>query len=191
MSFPHLDIRQTFIRMGFDIQRPSYTFEPANSNVEIEQKPAEMILNPIPSRLTIDQSQCWADMDLKSAFQRISEAASDGQQAALEYVGKTAEDGARMAAIETGENVFQNLAREAHVAPQHSFQFGNIPGNFSLHMQFTPGELNMDWQLGGAHINVQTTPAHQRYEMGNISYYIQQKNQLQIDVVGSQLNVGM
>jgi hypothetical protein len=188
MNFPRLQITQTNIKMALDVQRPTYLFEPSHTHLLLEQKPAEMLLNPTPSKLTIDQRQCWADMDLKHIFQRITEAAEDGKQEALEYIARVTAEGEQMGAIENKGNVIRQIAATKRMLPEYHFTYGNIPGNFSLKMTFTPGELNMDWKIGGTSVDVQTVPFQHHYEKGRISYTIQQKNELHFHVAGENVN---
>ncbi|WP_047153544.1 DUF6470 family protein [Aneurinibacillus tyrosinisolvens] len=190
MNLPRVELQQSWMKMDWDIQEPSYTFEPAHSQVNIEQKPAEMFINRTPSQLTIDQTQCWADMDLKPISRRIAEAAADGERSVLKYIERVGAEGEQLGAIENRGNVVTSIARSKKLFPDYQFAYRNIPGNFSLRIGFTPSELNMDWQLNGTQIDVQSTPSHHDYERGKISYYIKQKNQLQVNIVGGNVNVG-
>lgn len=185
MSWPRLEMHQQGLKIDWNVLRPSYTFQPGKAEVQISQTPAKMTLNPTPSRLSIDQSECWADMDLKHISRRIAEEAADGKRAVLEYIGKTAEEGTQLRSIEHKGDVLRNLAMQARIMPEYNIQYSNVPENFSLRIDVLPGELNMDWQRGGVNVDVKTIPYSQNYEMGKIDYYVKQKNELTIDVVGS------
>ncbi|WCN38134.1 DUF6470 family protein [Aneurinibacillus uraniidurans] len=188
MNLPQIQIDQTFYKLGWDVQRPSYSFEPGKTELSIEQKPAEMILHRTPPSVQIDQSECWADMDLKHIFRRTREFAQDGKDQWLKYIEKVTRDGEAMGAIENSGNVIRSLAKEKKLLPVHDFTFRNIPGNLSLHMQGIPGELGMDWQVNGTTIAVNQTPFRHYYDKGSISYYTQQKNQLHFQVRGGTID---
>ncbi|MBN6186960.1 hypothetical protein JQN58_08190 [Aneurinibacillus sp. BA2021] len=189
MNMPRLDIQQTFAKLDWEIQDPSYTFEPGRAELSIHQQPAEMVLHRTPSRLTIDQSQCWADMDMKHIFRRNSEYAAAGQQQALAYIEKVTLEGEQLGAIEQGGNTIRGLAMDHRFLPEHRFTYGNVPGNFSLRMDFTPGELGMEWNTGGTTVDVHTTPFQHRYEKGKITYRMQKKNELHFQMVGGRVNL--
>jgi hypothetical protein len=189
MNLPRFDISQTFYKLGWDVQRPSYSFEPGRVSVIVEQKPAEMILNPTHPRVEIDQTECWADMDLKHIFRRNAEFAAEGKHQALQYIAEVTAEGEQMGAIENKGNVIASIAKNKKFLPEHQFAYGNVPGNFSLRMQGIPGELNMEWREGGVTIDVNQVPFQHNYEMGKITYYTQQKNQLNINVVGGTIDI--
>ncbi len=189
MNMPRLEINQTFAKIDWDVQSPRYSFEPGQAKVLIEQTPAEMNVQYVPPRLTIDQSECWADMDIKHIFRRNEEAAVDAKRQVLNYIEKTVLEGAQLGAIENGGNVIRNLAMGHHLLPQHSFQYGNVPRNFSLRIECIPGEMRMDWKIGGTTINVQDRPFQHNYERGRISYTLQKKNELHFESIGGNLNI--
>ncbi|WP_027416153.1 DUF6470 family protein [Aneurinibacillus terranovensis] len=188
MNLPHIQLAQSFTKIGWDVQRPTYTFEPAHTQLHIEQKPAEMILHRTQPVVQIDQSQCRADMDLKSTAQQNAEFAAYGRKSVLEYIARVTAEGEQMGAIENKGNVIADIAKGKKFMTDHQFGYGNVPGNLSLHMNGIPGELNIEWKLGGTSIDVQQTPFHQRYEKGKIDYYIQQKNRLNIQVSGDNVD---
>jgi len=189
VNFPQLEVNQTFSRLGWDTQRPSYTFEPGNTTITMQPQKAEMQTNRIPPQLTIDQSQCWADMDLKHIFQRIAEAAADGKQEALQYMARLTAEGEQLGAIESQGNPIASIAKSKVISPQHRFQYGNVPGNFSLKISFTPGELQTEWTPAKMNMDVQQTPFHHQYEKGKISYYMQKKSEFHFQMIGGNVNV--
>lgn len=190
MNMAKLEIQQSHIRLDWDVQRPTYSFEPGHAEVEITQQPAEMILNRTPIKLTIDQTQCWADMDLKHISQRIAEAAADGKQSILAYIERVTLEGEQLGAIENTGNTIRQIAANNAYPKSPQFKYGNVPGNFSLRFAFTPGELNMDWKIGGATIDVRSVPFHHSYEKGSITYSIPQRNEMHFQVVGGKLDIG-
>lgn len=188
MSVGQINITQTFARLEWETLPPTYTFEPAHTTITIDKQPVELILNRTPPMLRIDQSQCWADMDLKNVFQRIAEAAEDGKQQVLKYIEKATLDGEQLGAIGNPGNVIYNQALGHKLIPKQSLQYGNVPENFSLRYECIPGELNIDWKPGEIKIDVQTVPFKHSYEKGKILYAMQRKNELYFEVAGGSLN---
>ena len=188
MNVLRLEIQQKNAKLAWDVQQPVYRFEPSRTRLKLEQKPPEMVLHPTPSKLTIDQRQCWADMELKHVFQCIAEAAADGKREALAYIARVTEEGEQLGAIENKGNVIRQLAASKRTLPQHRFAYGNVPGNFSLKISFTPGQLNMDWKISGTSVDVQTTPFRHHYEKGRIFYTMQQKNELHFQITGGHVD---
>ncbi|WCK54198.1 DUF6470 family protein [Aneurinibacillus sp. Ricciae_BoGa-3] len=181
-------MNQSFAKIGWDVQRPVYTFEPEHTQLHIQQKTTEMIFHRTQPVVQIDQSQCWADMDIKSNAQQNAELAADGHQSALAYIARVAAEGEQLGAIENKGNAIANIAKGKKFFTDHQFSYANVPGNFSLHLNGIPGQLNIECNQGGTAIDVQQTPSAQNYEKGKINYYIRQKNQLSIQVSGDILD---
>ncbi|BAU26558.1 hypothetical protein DFP93_10860 [Aneurinibacillus soli] len=188
MNLERLDITQMFTKLSWDVQRPTYTFEPAKTDVQIEKSPAEVIIKRTQPRLIIDQSQCWADMNCKHIFQRVRDEAEDGKQAFFTYLSTVTTEGRRIGAIENKENPIKNLAREKSLAPKYQFTYGNVPKNFSLKFEIIPGETHVDWTESKMKVDFPSHPYHHQYEQGRLSYYIQKQNQLHIQVIGGTID---
>jgi hypothetical protein len=188
VNVARLTIHQTFAKLDWDVQRPSYQFQPAKTDVRVEHRPAEMVIERTPIQLHIDQTECWADMDRKHIFRRIREEAQVGKQALLEYVGRVAEEGEEIKRIENKGNVFRSIARRHMLEEKHQFAYRNVPDNFSLKYSITPGELKIHYNEGELKIDVQSSPFQHQYEMGRITYAVQQKNELHFEVVGNHVN---
>ncbi|CEH30603.1 hypothetical protein AM501_15300 [Aneurinibacillus migulanus] len=189
MNLPRIQLNQTFYKLGWDTQQPSYSFNPSRATLSIEQKPAEMVLNPTPPRVLIDQTECWADMDLKHIFRRNAEFASYGKQQVLQYISRVMQEGEQLRAIENKGNAIASIAKSKKLIPDHQFTYRNVPGNFSLKMQGVPGALNMEWREGEITVDVQQTPFEHHYEKGKITYHTLQKNRLDIDVIGGTIDI--
>lgn len=188
MNVPRIQIDQTMYKLGWETQGPSYTFEPGRTTFTIEQEPAEINVERTQPRVLIDQSECWADMDRKNVFRRIAESASDGKQQVFNFIADVNAKGEQLGAIENKGNVIGNIARGKKMLPETEVAFRNVPGNFSLRMQGIPGETHVNWQPDRLRFNVQSSPWQHTYEKGKFEYYTQQKNRLQIQVVGGTID---
>ncbi|MGO0121826.1 DUF6470 family protein [Desulfothermobacter acidiphilus] len=61
--------------------------------------------------VSIDQSQCWRELGLLSPWDIGTEGAKEGKKAALEAIGRWAEEGDYLAAIEKGNSVADLVAK--------------------------------------------------------------------------------
>jgi hypothetical protein len=189
MNEPHLQIHQTSYRLGWEVQKASYSFEPAHTSIEIEQQPAEMRVHRTNPLVLIDQTECRADMDMKHIFRRNAEFAAYGKQQVMRYIADTVAEGEQLGAIENKGNTIANLAKGKKLLPDHQFIYRNVPGNFSLRYEIVPGELDIQWTRGQIFMGVHYSPFQHHYERGKISYYTQRKNQLNIEVSGGTIDV--
>lgn len=67
--------------------------------------------------VSIDQSQCWKELGLLSPWDIGAKGAEEGKRAALEAIGRWAEEGDYLAAIEKGNSV-ADLAADLPEPPE-------------------------------------------------------------------------
>ena len=100
--------------------------ETRNARLEFKQKHAKVNIETELPRVLIDQYECFASAGLKSPFDLTREAAQRGYQQAMEYIGKYAQDGDTLAAIEQGGYPIADIVvRDAY--PEHIFDIDFIP----------------------------------------------------------------
>ena len=141
-----------------------------------------------PSRLEIDQEQARNELGLKSPSVLSSDNAEFSKQEGLNAVAEIAQKGDRMAAIQFKSNAFVELATDAANPRPADFNIAFIPSYGSVKINYVPAEVHIDWQQGGAKIeSTPHRPVH-HYTPGKTEVYLQQKQSLQIDFVGMNVN---
>jgi hypothetical protein len=183
MKLPQIRIESTFAKIGLQIIPPVQEIEQPPAELFIQQPPAEMMIDVVPGRLTIDQSQAWADMDLKHVFQRIEEAAQEGYQSWLAYLETVSQQGDELMKIENGGNPIVLQAQVNSEDPPLEFNIGFVPSPFSVKIHYDPAKLMMDWKVNKPIIDVQRHAPIINYKQGKVNIDIAQHNSLHIDIV--------
>ena len=184
MNLPQIRTTSTFGYIGMQTTNAKLDMQQPKADVNITQTPAKMNVQQEDAKVRIDQSQARADVGLKTITQLNDEFAQGGEQAVLEYISKTAQEGDMLASIENGGNAIADIARQNSVKDRPDFNIDFIPRYGSVKIDVEPGKLDINWTLGGAEIQVTPNKPIINYTPGNVETYIRQKNSLDIDFVG-------
>jgi len=165
---------------GLEIQQ-----HPADQS--IEQPKAELTISKTPSKLMIDQKEAWNNLDLKSAFVRIKEAAQDGRQAVLEGIARHAEEGDDLLHIERGGNAIKDHAIK-NSTPEHTYDTGHIPPFLAVKESYMPSRLKVDWQTKKPIVDVKSHAPTFHPERGHVDITMEHYPSVTLSVVGGQMN---
>jgi hypothetical protein len=124
-----LTIQLTDARIGIETTPSRLEMQSQAARLELNRKNIQLNIHTELPRVEIDQSSAFASAGLKNFIEVINEAAQIGYQQVMEYIGKTAEDGDRLAAIELGGNPIADIA-ERDAFPQREFngEFSPVSG---------------------------------------------------------------
>ncbi len=183
MQLPQIRMQSTFIQTSLQIEDPVQRIEQPKAIQSIEQPKAIVNMEVIPGQLTIDQTEAWAQMDIKPISQRTAENAQEGKQKALEGIARRAREGDDLMHIERGGNAIAAHAKENSELPQKQFNVGWIPSPFSVKMHYEQAKVQFDVQTQKPIIDVQIRQPIHDYTPGDVTVSVSQKNSLQIDVI--------
>jgi Family of unknown function (DUF6470) len=183
MRIPQIRMQSTQAVLGIEKSNASIDIQQSHAQVELQQPKAIMDMKSVQPKLTIDQTQAWADMNLKSILRRNEEFAAEGNQAWIQYLAKTAQEGGELMKIENGGGVIAAQAKRNGQLPKHEFGLGFIPSSFSVKFNYQPGEVRINIQPQKVVSNITVHQPIIHYQSGNINYHLNQQNSLQIDFV--------
>jgi hypothetical protein len=146
-----LTISQTYAQIGIDRTQGMLEIRTQNARLELHSKQPRINIKTEKPRLEIDQYEAFASSGLKGIFDFAKEGAQRGYQQVMEFIGKTAEDGKVLAAIERGGNPIADIAkRDAY--PEHEFGYDYMP---KAGPKFTPiaGKLEIEVDAGSGALN--------------------------------------
>ncbi|MGE6630220.1 DUF6470 family protein [Bacillus sp. NPDC077027] len=144
MRIPMLLMEQKLAKLQMYTTPSSQEVEQPKADLEIKQPGAVMNITRTPSKLTIDQTEAFADMDIKSIFKRSEEWAAEGKQAIGAGMGRRAEQGSELVKIENGGNVIAEISKINGSRPTKELTIGYIPSYFSVKIDYQPSELQID-----------------------------------------------
>lgn len=178
------------IRMESQMARISLTTQPARQEIRqpkadlsIQQPHADVSMRTIPSKLTIDQTQAWEDMNLKSAIRSIEENAQKGKQGALEGIGRRASQGTELMKIENkGNPLISQSFQNAHEPPS-ALGIKFIPSLNAVKINYQPSKVEIDVRPNKPIIDVQLNKPEVNYIPGSVDITMAQYQELDIDFV--------
>lgn len=129
--------------------------------VELSTAAAKLEIHQAQGAMSIDQSPCRASYGFKSPLEFARDIANEGMRDCAEGIGRRAQQGDRLASIETHENAVVNMAAESGMDKTSEITWAHIDSpDVSYNMtpadiQFSPGELNVNLKRGTVENNSQ------------------------------------
>jgi hypothetical protein len=185
-------ISQTHARIGIETTPSRLEMQTRNTQVSAQHKIAKLNVRTETPQVIIDQHDAFASAGLMTNPGIIEDAAQRGKQQALDYIGKTAEDGDRLAAIEKGGNPIADIA-ERDAFPEHEFGYDIIPkqrpkidvkGNLS----FNPEPINDFGMRNGVRFTVIQGGVRFSYTPATIKVYLAQHPSIQMSYEGTKID---
>jgi hypothetical protein len=187
MQMPHLEMHSVFGRIGMTTRNAQLEIQTAKADLTIEQPKAEMQIERTPAKIHIDQKEAWNNLNLKSAFVRIREAAEAGRQAVIEGIARRVDEGNELMAIEEGGNPIVEQARRDSLITM-SYDTGHTPPFLAVKISVDPAQLHIDWQTHAPIIQSTPHAPEITYHPGQVNIYMEQYPSLTIQAVGGQVD---
>ncbi|MGF2617931.1 hypothetical protein FZC84_12880 [Rossellomorea vietnamensis] len=144
MNFPQIRLQSSPASISIQTTPGRMEIQQPPAELYIQQPKAILDIETITGKLTIDQTEAWADMNIKSVFRMAEENAQEGKQAALEATGSAAQDGDELMRIENGGGTIASQAQRNGESPQYEFNIGWIPRHGSVKIQYAPATVNIN-----------------------------------------------
>lgn len=186
-----LSITQTHAQIGIDRSPSRLDIESENARLELRQRHAKVNIKTELPRVEIDQYEAFASAGLKNYLDLTRDAAQRGKQQAIEYIGKVASDGDRLAAIEQGGNPIVEFAlRDAY--PEHEFNIDFIPKvgpkiTIKGSVEFDP-ERNAEGANHGVEGNFTPAQVNINYTPAQIDIFLRQYASIRISYTENKIN---
>ncbi|SDC38283.1 hypothetical protein SAMN05421734_10797 [Pelagirhabdus alkalitolerans] len=180
LSIPQLRIDSQQARIGLNIDNAVTELNQGPAELSIQQPEADVSIQTRPSRLTIDQSRAFADLNQYPASEAIEREAAKGMQEAEEGSKRRRLEGDQMMRIENQTDVIPQIAKQNEVRPYRPFNIGFIPSHFSVDIDYEPAEVDVHIQKNEPIIHAQPTPTTTDYYPGGVDVYLSQEPYLDI-----------
>lgn len=181
MKLPQIRLESQQARISITTTSPRQTIEQPEAELDIQNPKIEMEIHRTPSKLTIDQTKAWEDMDLKHIFRRIEEYADNGYQDWLNGLARMAEQGNELMKIEDGGNPIATQAKSNSESPVKEFNVGWVPSHFSVKIDYNPGKVDIEWKAQPAVNNSKPKKPIVDYKPGNVNIEMEQKANVKVD----------
>lgn len=182
MQVPQIRLQSQQAQIELQTRPATQTIEQPKAQMEIQQPHAELQIHTIPGKLSIDQTEAWEEMDIKSVFRRTEENAQYGKQKAMEGIARIASEGDQLMKIENSRKVIvEQSAQRALENQTFDTNITWIPSFFSVKTDYQPAEVTIDWNTHQANINVKTQKPIITYQPGEVTARLKQHQALNID----------
>ena len=182
MQMPRLQMTTEMAKLGLQIERPTQRIEQPRANLEIEQPAAILEIRREDPKLTIDSTEAWASMNLKSVRRSIEEFAQAGRQGLLEGIARRAEEGDRLMRIEQGGEAIQEIAKQNATPPPAPINVRFLLGRFGVETSYEKGSVDIQVEQQAPRIHSQRQAPIHEYTPGKVTGVMEQYPQIHIDV---------
>ncbi|WP_047984506.1 DUF6470 family protein [Ornithinibacillus californiensis] len=183
MELPQIRIQSQMAKISVSTQSAKQEIRQPKADLSIQQPHAEITMRTTPSKLTIDQTQAWEAMNLKSAKRSIEEFAQQGKQFVSEGTARRASQGTELMKIENKGNPIASQAIQNGHKPQKALGIKFIPSAFAVKINYQPSELTIDAKPNKPIIEARANKPEINYIPGSVDISLGQHQNLEIDFV--------
>ncbi|MBG9544721.1 hypothetical protein ABE29_18745 [Cytobacillus firmus] len=171
-----------------------------DAKLHIQQPPAEMKMRQpqadiqyekTKGRLQIDQSEAFAEANLKPITQQIREWASKARQKLKQGLAEEAREGDQLMKIEGSKKsmIPQIAKQESEPSPKtvNSSFLPSTPEKVKFH--YTPSNLEINIKANKAIIEAKPHMPRFQYQPGDISIYLKQKAAITFKIAGGTIDL--
>lgn len=191
MQLPYLQISSVDGQIGMKAHRPPLEIKQPNADLSIKQDHFTTVqISHTASQLLIDQKEAFADANLKGPLRSSNEFISKIKQKVMEYISRTSSQGDQMMRIENGTEIFPRLAAQnSQLYPDRELNITSMPRPFQVKFQYTPSQVSFDVKNSQPEINVRRNEPKISIPKWQTDTYVRQKNNLNIQAIGLQVNL--
>ncbi|MFZ5968976.1 MAG: DUF6470 family protein [Bacillota bacterium] len=157
----------------------------ADMDIQIQKPSLEIRSEQI--KVQIDQSQCFSEAGLKGIDDFMKERVGVSKKGFQKGLAKIVRQGNEMMQIDTGINVIAKQAKESMFEDKAQLTLVSMPKSRPK-IDFMGGTVDIQVVEGAVDVNVQVNKPVGNYIPGNVDIYLKQKNSLNIEYVGNQLD---
>lgn len=189
MHLPQIQINSTSAKLGIQRNPTQIEMKQPKGDMSIRQPQADIRYENHEGTLQIDQTEAFADANLKHINRRIEEWAKRGQQHVLQTIAKIVKQGDQLMKIEKGGSMIPQIAR-ANSEPEHKgFNIGFMPSSVSkVRINFEHGDLEIKIKQNTPKIETKMNEPIITVKPGDLQIYLKQKASMSFSVPGLNVN---
>lgn len=183
MQFPQIRMESQMAKISIQQSQGMQEIRQPKADLSIEQPKAEISIRTNPSKLTIDQTQAWEDMNIMSPLRRTEKLAQEGYQGFLEGTERRARQGTELMRIENKGDPLIGQAIENGYGGMKTLGITFIPSPFSVKMNYEPADVQIDVQTNKPVINATIRKPEHDYSRSQVEIQMKQYEHLEIDFI--------
>ncbi len=191
MQLPRLELHNTFAELGINKRNATIQIRQPQADMSYNQPQPDVKMHKTKGKLTIDQTEAFADAGLKHPFRMTQEQFSRSKQKVLQAISAKASEGDQLMKIETqgSSSVIPQIAKNKSEPAQKEFNIGFVPSSTSkVKIHYQPSEIKIDVNLENFKLRVKPNKPIIKFNQGDLQIYLKQKANLQIQAVGANIN---
>ncbi|MFC0477860.1 DUF6470 family protein [Robertmurraya beringensis] len=181
MQIPQIRIQTTPAKIEISTKKGEMSIEQSLGDLQIEQPQAILNITRIPGKLTIDQTQARADVDLKSVKLRSEEAARVGKQDLLTGIARRIQEGTELMKIEDGFSAISSISKRNSEGEKKEFNIGWVPSIGSVKITYEPGKVDVEVTNNKPKIDYKLNKPILNYNPSQVITNLKQHASLKID----------
>lgn len=176
-----LEIRTTPFVLGMRSVPGVLEIRQPRGDLKIQQQKIQILIERTPPQVLIDQSRCFAECGIKSPAEVVRDSAELGRERAMEYTGRIAEEGDRLARIEEG-------AGKGSLIGELALEREELANSGEWNIAFVPqsrpefeviGSLNIDWRVIKGLVEYIPRYPQISYQPGQLDIYVRQYGKIE------------
>ncbi|WP_216830367.1 DUF6470 family protein [Alkalihalobacterium elongatum] len=192
MKLAQLQISSARAEIGMKTQKPPMRIQQGHADLRIDQQHNDILqISKRAAKLHIDQSQAFADANLKGISRYLGDIVQRGEQKANQYIARIAQQGDQLMKIENGQGAIQQIAKTNSQLQTYDFNLGTMPKPFSVKVHYDSGETNIKVNRRDVNVQVNQSPTHVDIPKWQTDVYLKQKNSISFQAVGAFVNKGL
>ncbi|WP_100405457.1 DUF6470 family protein [Bacillus solitudinis] len=192
MQVPHLDIQSNDAYIGLRSQRPGPQIRQHQADLQIRQQHSSIEISTTASKLYIDQTEAFADANLKSPLRMANEFWAKSESHVAQHIAKRSQQGEMMKKIENGFGAFAQIAKANSEKPMKQVVLGSMPKSaFHVKFDYQPAEVKVHAPTKQPEITVNRRDPDIQIPKWQTETYVRQKNSISFQAVGMAVNQGL
>ncbi|MDV2684291.1 DUF6470 family protein [Alkalihalophilus lindianensis] len=189
----HLDIQSTNAYVGLKSNRPHPHIKQHQADLQIRQTHTGIIeISTKASELFIDQTEAFADANLKTALRLANDFYSSSTAKVAEHMTKKRQEGDQMMKIENGFGAFARLAKSNTQSSPSQLHVVNMPRSMDqTKIHFQPSQISFNVPRHVADISINRREPDIQMPKWQTDTYLRQKNSISFQAVGASINRGL
>lgn len=179
MTFPSIQIRQTFARLGMDADLARIEQRQPKATFELRQVPAQLSIESPKGELSIDQSKAWDALGRGGVMEAMNRIYGQARDVFLQNLARNVEQGNRLAAIHKGGNpIAENAMELVFTFPEFNYygpaSYDNVDVYYTAHKPII--EVNQ----GGVELYTEVNRPELTAHRGKLDIYMLQYANVEI-----------
>lgn len=181
MQLPQIRMQSQMAHISIHQSSGKQEIRQPKASLSIQQPQSDLKMKTTPSKLDIDQSKAWEDMNLMHVFKLIKKFADEGTQGVHEGTARRVQQGDALMEIENQGNPIASQAVQNGFDQMKQLGIKFIPSMFAVKINYQPAEVNIDVTRNKPIIKADANKPEIEFNQGTVDVGMKNYQSLEID----------